>query len=883
MGRKGNDECKDDEPSYRASDDEMKSNGDDPSPTDLAGRPSAQLFGINEQELSCPICMSIMTDPFVTSCGHTFCYSCISTHLQSSKNCPSCSNFLSKDLVHPNFLLGKICKKAHRLSSIKTGTALELLKKSLEEVKNEMQAKELGQLVGILWEAQQAAEQREKEGNMQLLLHFLHHSKKDKVKQLQALQQEVACLENDIGKVQQVAQTSAQPPWVSREDTSTQHHHRQQQVVIAATDTMLNPNPLDTSATAQLNKNNSSHLQQSINPTSAQPNASQGQQSGSGEPSSNHDRSQYQNPPLPTPPPAIQVLEQALNTHIPTEAYMAIYQQQQQQQDGLDSHPWLAGGQRPPVYPTSQPQQQQNQQSGMGNGNGPTSGAGHWAFGPQSSGNDGLSNPVMKKRRLACHFEDLQQSYLRMRAEKFRDGGGGSNSGGNLAAMTNVDKAAAVVTGVVVGGGGTASGSQGASGGADQLLAVPGGGGAPVGTGGAQSNAGPSLPGTYTGPIVDAGLHEFSRMLSVLSRCNHLRHIATIPRPSLRQSSSIVSSLEFDRDGGLFATAGVSKRISVFEYNAVVGTPGLSVHCPVVEMVTRSKLSCLSWNRYIKSHIASSDYEGVVTIWDVAASSMVQEYEAHSKRIWTVDFCDADPTLLASGSDDCSVRLWSTKSPNLAGQLDLKANICSVKWRPGSGHEIAIGSADHHVYLFDIRQPSAAVSVFAGHSKAVSYVKFFNENELVSSSTDSTMRLWDVTTGRTLVTESQRVYVGHENEKNFVGLALSGQFLACGSESDEAFVYYKSLSKPVARQKFSQAVEDAGNGNGAMGGGSVVGGGGIRAAAAGGGAGRRSAGATGAVDKSFISAVCWKPGTQILAVANSQGTIKLMELGSASD
>ncbi len=41
------------------------------------------------------------------------------------------------------------------------------------------------------------------------------------------------------------------------------------------------------------------------------------------------------------------------------------------------------------------------------------------------------------------------------------------------------------------------------------------------------------------------------------------------------------------------------------------------VHCPVAEIPTRSKLSCLSWNKYIKQHIASSDYEGIVTVWDV--------------------------------------------------------------------------------------------------------------------------------------------------------------------------------------------------------------------------------------------------------------------------
>lgn len=41
------------------------------------------------------------------------------------------------------------------------------------------------------------------------------------------------------------------------------------------------------------------------------------------------------------------------------------------------------------------------------------------------------------------------------------------------------------------------------------------------------------------------------------------------------------------------------------------------IHCPVVEIPTRSKLSYLSWNKYLKPLIASSDYEGIVTVWDV--------------------------------------------------------------------------------------------------------------------------------------------------------------------------------------------------------------------------------------------------------------------------
>lgn len=54
----------------------------------------------------------------------------------------------------------------------------------------------------------------------------------------------------------------------------------------------------------------------------------------------------------------------------------------------------------------------------------------------------------------------------------------------------------------------------------------------------------------------------------------------------------------------------------------VVNEPA-GIHCPIVEMPTRCKLSCLSWNKYTKSHIASSDYEGKVTVWDVTTRQVL--------------------------------------------------------------------------------------------------------------------------------------------------------------------------------------------------------------------------------------------------------------------
>lgn len=46
-------------------------------------------------------------------------------------------------------------------------------------------------------------------------------------------------------------------------------------------------------------------------------------------------------------------------------------------------------------------------------------------------------------------------------------------------------------------------------------------------------------------------------------------------------------------------------------------------------------------------------------MWDVGTGEALSQYIEHQKRSWSVDFSQVDPTKFASGSDDCSVKLWS--------------------------------------------------------------------------------------------------------------------------------------------------------------------------------------------------------------------------------
>lgn len=46
-------------------------------------------------------------------------------------------------------------------------------------------------------------------------------------------------------------------------------------------------------------------------------------------------------------------------------------------------------------------------------------------------------------------------------------------------------------------------------------------------------------------------------------------------------------------------------------------------------------------------------------LWDASTGQGFHRYSEHQKRAWSVDFSSEAPTKLASGSDDCSVKLWS--------------------------------------------------------------------------------------------------------------------------------------------------------------------------------------------------------------------------------
>jgi len=54
-----------------------------------------------------------------------------------------------------------------------------------------------------------------------------------------------------------------------------------------------------------------------------------------------------------------------------------------------------------------------------------------------------------------------------------------------------------------------------------------------------------------------------------------------------------------------------------------------------------------------------SNYYFKMQLWDAGSGQGFTQFTEHRKRAWSVSFSEVDPTKLASGSDDCCVKVWS--------------------------------------------------------------------------------------------------------------------------------------------------------------------------------------------------------------------------------
>ena len=182
----------------------------------------------------------------------------------------------------------------------------------------------------------------------------------------------------------------------------------------------------------------------------------------------------------------------------------------------------------------------------------------------------------------------------------------------------------------------------------------------------------------------------------------------------------------------------------------------------------------------LDSTIISGSSDGTITIWQQGKAIA----HWHNKTSLNAIAVSDDGKILASAGDDGDIQIW-----NLNNKNDLTLAKCPPLLRRLTGHTGAItdlvftpdgnlisSSWDKTIRLWQVKT-GQLIHTLTGHSQIVNAIALSNDGTILASgSQDKTIRLWDLTKGKL-----REIIEGHS--LGVVSLAISpdGQILASGS------------------------------------------------------------------------------------------------------
>ena len=247
------------------------------------------------------------------------------------------------------------------------------------------------------------------------------------------------------------------------------------------------------------------------------------------------------------------------------------------------------------------------------------------------------------------------------------------------------------------------------------------------------------------------------------------------PNVKLQGHNAPVYTIDFSSNGSYLASAGHDKKIFIWD---------IFDECKNTGLLTGHKNAILD----IKfsnddTNIYTCSADKTLGIFDIETEKKVKKFAGHEGIVNSIDKTKRGLEVIASVSDDNSLRIWDTRFKDPIHVFETKYPLLAVCFNE-TGDRVFTSGIENTIQVWDLRN-KVLEDQYYGHTNTITDLSIsHNGNYILSTSMDQTVRCWDI---RPFVTGNRclKIYQGmtHGFDRNLLRVAWSptGKYLSAGS------------------------------------------------------------------------------------------------------